>query len=77
MKRRCLIVLPLLLCCMLSVQAANSGEIALGGDEAAAVQTETRAVRLPRVGQLWWPVPILSSIGMIVFAKGWFYGKNS
>lgn len=27
---------------------------------------------LPQTGQLWWPVPILSCCGLIIFGIGWF-----
>lgn len=26
---------------------------------------------LPQTGQLWWPVPILAALGLILFAAGW------
>ena len=39
------------------------------------VPTETTtaapAEKLPQTGQLWWPVPVMSAAGMIVFIAGW------
>ena len=31
---------------------------------------------LPQTGQLWWPVPILSGAGMLIFAAGWLMRRK-
>ena len=40
------------------------------GNYVAATTTKASKT-LPYTGQLWWPVPILSAVGMAVFATGW------
>jgi hypothetical protein len=42
------------------------------------VETTTKAQSkpLPYTGQLWWPVPILSAAGMVVFAIGWLMYRH-
>ncbi|MGN0613513.1 MAG: Cna B-type domain-containing protein [Porcipelethomonas sp.] len=35
------------------------------------VMTYAPKPTLPQTGQLWWPVPVLSASGMIVFTAGW------
>lgn len=41
----------------------------------AQTQTETKVTTqppsLPQTGQLWWPVPVLSAGGLIIFSTGW------
>ena len=43
--------------------------------KAVALVEEKPAVRysknLPQTGQLWWPVPVCSALGLVVFAAGW------
>lgn len=31
---------------------------------------------LPQTGQLWWPVPLLAAIGMILFLSGWLMRRK-
>lgn len=31
---------------------------------------------LPQTGQLWWPVPILAGLGMILFFTGWYMHRK-
>lgn len=46
----------------------------------AAQAVERRPVRssktLPQTGQLWWPVPVCSALGLVVFAAGWKFNFN-
>lgn len=34
-------------------------------------ETTKASKPLPYTGQLWWPVPVLSAAGMVIFAVGW------
>ena len=36
----------------------------------AATQTSVSPV-IPQTGMLWWPVPVLSTVGVLLFALGW------
>ena len=31
---------------------------------------------LPQTGQLWWPVPVLACVGLLLFTLGWFAGRR-
>ncbi len=35
------------------------------------ISSSTSGTTLPQTGQLWWPVPVLSASGLIVFGTGW------
>ena len=31
---------------------------------------------LPQTGQLWWPVPVLALVGLVLFSLGWIYKQR-
>lgn len=59
----------------------NHGNLASNStSKAPAPQIEKPPIalsaKLPQTGQLWWPVPAMSAIGVAVFAVGWKYNSH-
>lgn len=42
-----------------------------GTQEVQIPEDDVPKAKLPQTGQLWWPVPVLSSIGCMLFLAGW------
>ncbi len=40
------------------------------------VKPAVHSKQLPQTGQLWWPVPAMSALGLIVFAAGWKFNSH-
>ena len=36
-----------------------------------SASTQPAPEKLPQTGQLWWPVPVMSAVGLVTFSAGW------
>lgn len=46
-------------------------------DPSETTPTEPDGPKLPQTGQLWWPVPVMAIVGMVLVLLGWLRRKES
>ena len=45
-------------------------------DKSTVKSTNTSGSKLPQTGQLWWPVPFLTLVGIVLYLVGWIFSKK-
>lgn len=45
-------------------------------DKSTAKSTNASGSKLPQTGQLWWPVPFLALVGIVLYLAGWIFCRK-